>query len=745
MTTPQIYINGKAIALASGPCRWSIREGINPVVETFDVVPDHRAYIEEVAKSKEPFTLSFNINGIRREFKNLWILESPPADNPYTGRVKIADRRWFWKYAHFKSAFNVRRNVGTKSRARVDINSVGFKIQDVDPNFQYAKWSLKKSSITGEGFPWNPIEAIHEVLTEVMKKEGEYRGLSDLNDFTVSPEVIHPTTNPLEDVDIDQPGDKAIGQILTYAQQAGIYVNANGQVIVFNKAGGGELDEIKKMVTFTSDGEVFDHIMNMGHAKIVKNNLTRPGAINVLFSRLVEVRLDFIENPPSASQSEDARYMDNVLPLPDGEVKIHGDTVTQGSWVSINIFLFAAWGPPPTFTTIMNSLLIRRAMIPFNSFFAAIKDMGELIIGAESANWAARIAALEQNYRRTYAISRVWVDRTLRFLPYRVATVVPSTGRRAPASVYSDYCMISSQKVLFSTFAINADKARYGVNINGYPANGKLDSPDARLAPADITIIDQDQGILSIDYRLDLFRNYDMILPSQIDHMPAGNLNQDGAIPIAFNAIRHENFNDDAQLKGNHKVACVISAIPASPNTAQQFHRIRIGADDSRLKEFGIPNLGEANGPEWDIRVGGGLALAKVIWSDDQSKLIERCFGIPENKNDLTLSSELEKAGLVINAGVQSKEGKDAALDTIALGIAAKIYASLVDRVEGTVTGHFNNIIDLNGWMDEIVHEVNPQGVGTTKVTLPDKIPELDIGVYLPDSTKRIIKKMVEP
>src|SRR5258705_3295322 len=96
--------------LNSKPIRWSIREGVAPVIETFHIIPG-----EASGLSKER-AVTLELKGPRGgiTFKNLWIIDFPPGPNPYIAAVTVADRRYWWQYPHVLRRFNMRRRVGVK-------------------------------------------------------------------------------------------------------------------------------------------------------------------------------------------------------------------------------------------------------------------------------------------------------------------------------------------------------------------------------------------------------------------------------------------------------------------------------------------------------------------------------------------------------------------------------------------------------------------------------------------------------
>jgi len=80
------------------------------------------------------------------------------------------------------------------------------------------------------------------------------------------------------------------------------------------------------------------------------------------------------------------------------------------------------------------------------------------------------------------------------------------------------------------------------------------------------------------------------------------------------------------------KLAVVLSAVPAAPNSNAQLHRIRVYPKDVKgmVPTGAHAGLDDADGPPMEIRVGANVEVARVQWLDSRSSDIEQCFGIGE-------------------------------------------------------------------------------------------------------------------
>ena len=124
------------------------------------------------------------------------------------------------------------------------------------------------------------------------------------------------------------------------------------------------------------------------------------------------------------------------------------------------------------------------------------------------------------------------------------------------------------------------------------------------------------------------------------------------------------------KLSSAHKIAIIVTAIPAAPNTSQQLHRIVVTPSEvANLLPGGAPPAGR--GPILEIRVPGSVETARIPWVDSKRTDIERAFGIQPGEPNF--------ANFVIN----EKKGEDgsASLNAIALAEAASAYAAFSDRI----------------------------------------------------------------
>lgn len=712
---------GGVPCLASAGAGWALRPGVASPQRTFDLQPSDAENL--LRGGPQPIALEFSGDAPYLKIGGLYAIHESPADVPDISRVVVVDLRFWWSYQSITRRYNVRRRVGNRRLADPGTP----ELQPVVDAVWYAPWSTK------EGKPWTARQILEDVLKEAMRAvPGGDSGAVD-----IAPEITD--GQPIENLELDETADQAIARVLAYLPRAEITITPAGRVRVYLRGDGSEETTVDGLGPESVGG---------GHVEFVRMANVRPRAVHVLFTREIETRFDFRELASTSSTQalgDDERYMQNVLPVPDWTLALpSGATVAQGTWVSIEEALLA-WGAAPVFGAI-NFADLRRLFSPFMDAWAPLQLAGD---SDPDQDWSARLAALQQHWRRTYRINRRWMDRILSLRPWRVATIDPVTGTRGPAVAYGDYCYLATMRSMIADAQGKRDLS-YAMNVQGWPAGGRLTS-DAKPAPARVTILDHDQGIIHLDYLADPVRMFQSPLPGQIElegdnTAPGVRPANPGPTadptnkrrPIAFGAIA--DGMAAPLLTGQHAVAVILSAVPASPNDDRQFTRLVRRADSPEVRELlpgaAAAGLADARGPILEVRVGAGLETARVAWNDDLAPLIEAAFGVNGEPSGVDLNS------LTINKSADAGGGS---LDEIATAVAARVYAGFCDRHEGSKTAQMNPGARVGGNVAEILHEVSRDGAWETRATMSGTVPSLNLFSLLPDSTRRFVLRLADP
>jgi hypothetical protein len=715
-------LGGKAI-LAYGSVPWSLKEGSRPVIHTYDMIPSDAA---SLLNGGGPVQLVITPDqGSPITVKNLWILNVGPGDNKFLSKVQVADRRWMWSYSHVLRRYNMRRNVGTK---RLVANDQVPAVNDIAAKIAYWDWSLNK------GVPWIPKDMLLDVLGSASDADRQKTG-SILNvnvDGSIGSQI---RSLPIEELTIDDAGDSAVDRALSYLPEAMLYIDYDGNAVVESRASGKERDVISTLLPEV-DGE--------GHVDLVKNNLIRPKEVHVYFTREIELRFNFVEETLSVGQTTtndpvDGRVMDNVLPSPDYQTTISGQTIPQGTWITFPQ-AFNAWGDMPVVGKKLDHDILQKAFIPGVDLWAMLRISGNFPDNnGDIKPWAFRYNACQNHYRTTFRLSPRFMDRIFSLRAYRLTTIDPQSGQRGPASAYGDFAVMYTQQTLLKSTRQGVSPT-WADNYTAYPTSGNLDS-SALVSPCDVSIVDHDQGIVHLQYKPNpIYGMGETVLPSQIqqDSLPTADISN-RTKPIAFNSVL--SGIKPPRLSPAYKCAIVLTAVPGAPNTIQQLHKIvvRPGDISSMIPSSQQSGLGEASGPPMEIRIGANIEVARVAWNDDPAKVIEieKCFGLTEGEPNL--------AGLVINEDAQSNLVNGASLNAIAKAAAARLYASLADRFEGQMAGYINGQVRPSGWATEVRHEVMPDGMAVTRVMLPPSVPQMNLLSFLDSNSRQAILRAVQP
>jgi hypothetical protein len=724
---------GNVSLLGSNSVSWPVTVGVKPTIVDFDVMPSDTGTLESM-KGKQQ-TLHIEGRGETLEVQALYVLHVGPGDSKNINRVTVADRRWLWNMAHYLKRMNIRRNVGfkrLKATDRAELNPVGSKVW-------YAKWSMATESTEPDKARFHAKEALQQALDYLKDFESKFSGSAF--SYTIEDSVSNLFQDlPIENLEVDDTGDQAVNRILSYLPGAQVKCLVDGSIVIYNEADGQDQKAIDQLGPEIAGG---------GHAMLVANNAVRPKSIKFRFTPKLELRLDYSEGSSvgtTPSPGIDDRFMENVLPIPDYQLTVNGEVLVQGTWITIAqaINAWNSQGPIPGGKKLDFDLL-QKAFIPWMGLWSALQLMG---MAQPNADWVSRIAALEQHYRRTYRVNPRIMDRIFSIEAERCATIDPVRGQRAPAVAYSDYAVIPSMKTHFAQASAGADLSLV-MNVPGYPTDGKLNST-IKPAPADVKILDPDQGIIHIDYKIDPMRMAEQILPSMIEIN--GDSGQPGVIPSrcgptadltikgrthAFNAVvKAEQW---AKLTGSHKISIIVSVVPAAPNDERQLFEVEVKPTDVQgVIPSGLSaGLGDCKGPTMEVRMGSGIEVARAIWSDARKSDIEAALGINDSGATVNLK------GLVINDGEIQDTKFGASLQAIAKAAAAGIYASLCDRVVGEKQGDMNPKLSPVGFGNDVIHEVGADGTTTTRMSFPKQLPRMSLWQFMDANTRAILMRLV--
>ena len=764
--------------LASGPVSWQLTEGTKPVIRQFQLAPIHHDQVMAYANGGLSKSVSLKIgdgSGAEITFKQLFVINSSPGPNPYIKSVTIADRRWLWHYCHIgPRRYNWRRQVGRKRLTSPgEIADLG---DAVEGNVVYALYSLNKSGGNvlnqSQGEIWKPAEVVRNVLKDVFEFEKEARGLG--SDLTL-PDIPAPGSLPIENLLIDDPGDQAINKTLGYLPQCAIYLDPSGDAKVKVKTSGNEKNVVKNNVLGYEK-------VDKGHVAMVRNNLVRPRKIHVQFEREVEVRFDFFEQESAGSTTTSTgeqqmlatnRQMFNVLPITDFTL----DDYVMGEWVTFDeaLQLWEAEPKPSGVNLNLDYPLIRKGMVPFLDIWSGFLQLGRW---DPDNNWVGRLSAIQQHYRKTFQIAQSWIDASYEIRPERVGILNPETGTKAPALALGNHTRLGSQK-RFRMNLLQGEQLSYAMPVICYPAASpdeaasRSEEPAIKYpivntinlphagsvpivnSPATVSVIDSDQGIVSVNYIPDNNRMYEMMLPSLLTMSEDTEGNSGPGAnptlikrPITMDCILKASLDNFPELSKNHKLLVILTCVPGTWQSFNnenkngyknyQLEEIEVGPSgplSEDLKNMVSANcketIDEAQGPDMYLRIGAGIATAKIVWQDSLWQETSKIFGFIDEKPNTDK--------LCIN---KTQDNQGASLTNVALAAAARVYESLADRLQGDKTSSLSKGARPEGWIDTVSYSVAPTGEVSTRVDLPESVPQIDLLSYLDSATRAVVLKL---
>ncbi len=738
--TTAIASLGKKVLLGSSIVSWTTRDGFQPNEQTFDMVPEDA---QALADAGAPVSLEFKVNGIPRTIKNLWVMDVVPGPQPQIARVRVSDRRWLLKYSHFLRRYNMRRNVGYQ---RVGENAQP-ALNPVVPKVWYWKWSLKRPEGDPPGAKWQPSECLDDILQAQVDFEQKFS--KGAPGFVIAKAVKQVDRKlSVENLVVDDSGDQCLTRVVALFPESGLYVDDDGQYVVYSRNDGMDEAAIKALGP---------EVIGGGHIMLVKNKNTRPKYIDVRFSLETELRLDYIENEDGGTLAEDnidKRQLFNVIPVPDYKVTIAGETVSQHTPIDIDrLITCTEWSNHANLPNgRLSHKFIQRAAIPFLDLWGKLELTGTR---DPDSDWAARVAAINAHWRKTFQIQSRFMDRILSIKDYRVGLVSPVNGKNAMAQAYCDHSYLGTVRSFFKNVQGNHTH-EYAINIDGYPPTGAAPVPGitspagalsldghSKAAPAIVSVLDSDQGLIHVAFGADPNHIYEAALPGKIvradgtAYTPTADVRKPRQGAVTFDSVT--NRQQIPKLSGSWKLAVILTAVPASPNDERQLFEIRVRPNDIKdmLPPAAQKGLSEAAGPPWQVRVGPGQHGAKALvrWLDSRAQDIEAIFGVSAKEADLS--------GLVLNhrenAAPDSTEA--ASIDQIARALAASIYAKFADHFEGEATGHLTPAVTFGGFMQELTQEVTTKGEGFTRIRMRDQLPPIDFMSYLDSSTRAILMR----
>lgn len=708
-TIPRARLGDEPLSIRRGENHaWTITSGTAPFQAIFEVTkarakrilerakdqlalasPDGRTRLRNQPPPTGPLTFKIEAPGKPPvEIRGLYVMSNQPTADRNTTGLLVSDCRWLAQRVHVERSYNVRRTTGEYRllQGEVTPHQVAPRVAD----FGYRRATLR------EGIPWTARQILEDVLTEVFGAAG-----------FVMPGKI-PFEDSVEGLVLHEPGDEAIARVLAFLPGLSIFPGLDGRIVVYNTLDKSEEAAIARM----------PRLLAGGWAR-VDRSLLRPAFVRAYSIRELELRFDYFEGDTrTVVVGREPRSLENVLPCPDVTLTlVSGHTVAAGTWITFDEFIEALvlkndypGGENSVFPggaglgPLTQSLIRRFYMAGHTNLmavFAAVEGAGEI-----NKLWARRIAAVQEHWRRTFRVLPQWVDKVRSFKARRVAITDQENGTRARADAYFDHIVKLSNKGL-ATLARNNDL--------GWPVNGWAeDLANAEVSPADVEVLDEDVGIIQITPKPDPGGLVAAYAPGALDvSMPKIT---PGDATVLWGQV---------SLSATFKLATVISAIQDVPNNEGRLHCEVVAAADA-VKLLGVESAGECRGPDWEVAAGDDTA--RYAWVDGRKGEIEEAvFAGAEPPNDLMINRDT--------------------IRDVAVAQAARVYAYLLDRAEGSFTVSLTPDVVPTGSLQQVTYGVRYDGRKTITYTtsvLPPIVLAPSVQALLPESTRKVLRRMVQ-
>lgn len=736
----EAYLDGLPL-LGSTVVTWKLTDGIAPFSTVVDIAPSNADAImgRFTGAGLRPLTLRIGPLTV----KNVYAIQRVAADDPATANVMLVDCRWFWTHSWVRRIYNLRRRYGVK---RLENPANVGETAPLADDIQYAPFSIQNNATK-----WDAKSVLQDITSVIFGVEQLTAGRSPKLIFDGKIAEIGgsgPSSVPIENLMLEDNGQDAMMRVLDYIPGAGLYVDLNGDVHVYSKADGSEIDQVNAALPEKVGG---------GHVEPISLANVRPSKIIVCFPRECEVRFDAAEGVTVTSDSPEPRVITNVLPLPDYAVAINGVNQVTGTWVAITD-AFTGWGsapfqnPRPLTTRDMQI-----GMCPFNSLLTALNQVG---LAIPSADWGARIGAAQANYRTTYQITRKWMDRIWRLAPYRVGTLNTVQGVRGNASVYSDFAFLSGERSLYvqAGQGIAGADMSFITNVARYPVGGTIGATTS-AAMAELSIVDEDQGVLHLNFVVDRFRRYESVFPSQIELTgqatepgvpvaipgPTGNF-EDGSPtrPWSWNMFSRSDLRPQLTAKDKKSIILTAQPAPGWPTNGDpyaQFCQVEVKPQDVSA----FAGQAACKGPVLYVAVGAGIETARVAWLDDHAADIEAAFGVGGAAISTQTAQRLADITVNLSSNAIGAAGGGASLNAIAKAMGTRIYHSLADRAQGMRTTDLIPSLHPAGWLSEVEHSLAMSGEYLSRITLPERVDPMRLEAWMDATTRMIVMRLATP
>jgi hypothetical protein len=690
---------GDEIVMARRDVSWVTMAGESAYVGSFEVHENAARRLEIRAKSGETFTLLMAPDGLDPlEVNGLHLIRSTATNHENIREIHLADKRWLFARTYLERAYNIRRRTGERRLVREGDDPV--ELTQIVDDVHYQPWSLFPRENPADR--WVARDVIQDVIDSLDPTDSVFSSSLDRQ-------------QAVEGLTISENGDSALSRAMALMPGASHFIDPETTGIFVYDTRDQSEDALISGASPPFRGPALSVISDRSYV--------RPGQMLVFFSR--EVELKFTSRTDAGSVVRDSRTMENVAPIPDFQLEVGGRTLPNGTYVTFDE-LIAAWAadPSPSQLAIPEIPAISHSMIREYWF---IPGAFQEIVTATGIDpdpiLASRIAAIQQHYHQTFRIDRRFLDRLAVVQDTRVGILDDEDGTRAKAVAYTDWTVLYPLRAGSGGLTGNPDDSRFSATFSGF--NDTL--ADARVAPCDVSVVDSDQGIIRLDFKLDPYGQIADIHPGAAEGRPGLDVPYADAREEA--AARRGSMAQELRLSDAFQCSVVLSVVPGAPNDERKMH-IEVVEPAEAFALLGVNQAPECNGPTMDLRVGPHLETARIAWQDSAEEAFDDLLGL----NNAVFGSV---------AGLPDLINPDRVHD-LAVAYAASMYASMVDRREGQYNGPWSPGLLPTGSIAAVEHSIDTDGTASCKLHLPMSVDVEDPLALLPESLRRSILGLVK-
>lgn len=698
-------------------------------------------------------------------WQRIVVVGEGPSDDPEVRTVILSDVRWYLLRVHLVASYNRRLYSGTGYLTSPVGQPLMGQTTPLTNRIIYQLPTLKNDG-TPTPIAWKAFEMVRDVLAQLntlVQNSGVHAGIGwkDLSNLQT-----RGTWNP-SDVVLDDAGNVALGQALGTVGGVDIRVGQDGSLEVVSSLLGDEKSIIQAACTSSLASGAGVGATPKGVMRFCAMNHIAPTALDVLFTREMEIRTDSFERSTDASfpfavlglatnpgqYVSDAPWCEPVMRVADLALNIRttNPLVTGGSYVAVQSTYvsvddwFTGVAALADFSTTASGKPISRLIVQQSYLGDVLKkaycDSPTDPLGP-SVIWSSRIGVIMSDYRNVFRLNPRFASRCVpgTIIANRAGLINPATGERAPSSVYRDFfvkptsrsqanqerngneivCVPESQSLLIGI----GQSFKAGGRTYGDPSfpTQLFNIQAAQKAPFIITVEDPVNGIFRLEPKLLPGAEVSQVIPGLVAVLPtvdAYQLRIMGDTGPGGPAIPWFEY---CNLIGTDRVAIIFSAVPVGPHggAATKIYEVSYTAALARL---GAPSQAvTAQGPKVSIRIGPGVQTARYAWSDQFSANILGAFMIGQGDPDMNI--------IPVN---------DSALSDYATASAAVYMATQLDHYEGTQEIAFSPTIAPIGSLTTVEHFVTATGEIYTDLHATHVTPLLRPESFMSQSSRNVI------